>query len=75
MSTASLAASEKGAAGRIDLLFLSLALASTAILTALVLLDHQPASAALVVGGFGLGIAFLKAEFRDRKSTRLNSSH
>jgi len=46
MSTASLAASEKGAAVRIDLLFLGLALASTAILIALVLLDHQPASAA-----------------------------
>jgi len=70
MSTASLAASEKGAAGRIDLLFLSLALASTAILTALVLLDHQPASAALVVGGFGLGIAFLKAEFSYTASWR-----
>ena len=52
MSTASLAASERGAAVRIDLLFLGLALASTAILIALVLLDHQPASAALVVGGF-----------------------
>jgi len=70
MSTASLAASEKGAAVRIDLLFLGLALASTAILIALVLLDHQPASAALVVGGFGLGIAFLKAEFSYTASWR-----
>ena len=70
MSTASLAASEKGAAVRIDLLFLGLALASTAILIALVLLDHQPASAALIVGGFGLGIAFLKAEFSYTASWR-----
>jgi uncharacterized protein len=70
MSTASLAASEKGAAGRIDRLFLGLALAPTAILIALVLLDHQPASAALILGGFGLGIAFLKAEFSYTASWR-----
>jgi uncharacterized protein len=70
MSTASLAASEKGAAVRIDRLFLGLALAATAILIALVLLDHQPASAALVVAGFGLGIAFLKAEFSYTASWR-----
>jgi len=70
MSTASLAASEKGAAVRIDLLFLGLALASTAILVTLVLLDHQPASAALILGGFGLGIAFLKAEFSFTASWR-----
>ena len=70
MSTASLAASEKGAAVRIDLLFLGLALASTAILVALVLLDHQPASAALILLGFGLGIAFLKAEFSYTASWR-----
>ncbi|HEY6859108.1 MAG TPA: YeeE/YedE family protein [Pseudolabrys sp.] len=70
MSTASLAASEKGAAVRIDRLFLGLALASTAILIALVLLDHQPASAALILGGFGLGVAFLKAEFSYTASWR-----
>ncbi|MGB8894519.1 MAG: YeeE/YedE family protein [Pseudolabrys sp.] len=70
MSMASLAASEKGAAVRIDRLFLGLALASTAILIALVLLDHQPASAALILGGFGLGIAFLKAEFSYTASWR-----
>lgn len=63
MSTASLAASKPGAAIRVDRLFLGLALAATAILIALVLLDHQPASAALLLGGFGLGVAFLKAEF------------
>ena len=55
MSTASLAASGRGAAVRIDRLFLGLALGATAILITLVLLDHQPASAALILGGFGLG--------------------
>ena len=70
MSTASLAASDSGAAVRIDRLFLGFALAATAILIALVLLDHQPASAALIVGGFGLGVAFLKAEFSYTASWR-----
>jgi uncharacterized membrane protein YedE/YeeE len=63
MSTASLAASDPGAAVRVDRLFLGLALGATAILIALVLLDQQPASAALILGGFGLGVAFLRAEF------------
>jgi uncharacterized protein len=70
MSTVSLAASSSGAAVRIDRLFLGLALGATAILVALVLLDHQPASAALILGGFGLGIAFLKAEFSYTASWR-----
>ena len=70
MSTASLAASEKDALLRIDRLFLGLALAITAILIMLVLLDHQPASAALILGGFGLGVAFLKAEFSYTASWR-----
>ena len=46
-----------------DALFLSLSVVMTAVLVALVLLDGQPASAALIVGGFALGAAFLKAEF------------
>ncbi len=70
MSTASLAASNQDAAVRIDRLFLGLALGSTAILIALVLLDHQPLSAMLILGGFGLGIAFLKAEFSYTASWR-----
>jgi len=70
MSTVSLAASGRGAAVRMDRLFLGLALAATAILVALVLLDHQPASAVLLVGGFGLGVAFLKAEFSYTASWR-----
>ena len=70
MSTASLAASRPGEAIRMDRLFLGLALAATAILIALVLLDHQPVSAALILGGFGLGVAFLKAEFSYTASWR-----
>jgi uncharacterized protein len=70
MSTAALAAPDQGAAVRIDRLFLGLALASASILISLVLLDHQPASAALILGGFGLGVAFLKAEFSYTASWR-----
>jgi len=70
MSTAVLSAPETRAAVGVDRLFLVLALAATAIFIALVLLDGQPASAALIVGGFGLGIAFLKAEFSYTASWR-----
>src|SRR5262249_61413995 len=70
MTTATLAAPDQGAVVRIDRLFLGLAFASASILIALVLLDHQPASAALIVGGFGLGVAFLKAEFSYTASWR-----
>ncbi len=70
MTTATLAAPNSGAALGIDRLFLGLALIATAILIALVLLDGQPASAALILGGFGLGIAFLKAEFSYTASWR-----
>jgi uncharacterized membrane protein YedE/YeeE len=70
MSTATLAGAEPRAAARIDRLFLALSLAATAVLVALVLLDRQPASAALILGGFGLGVAFLKAEFSYTASRR-----
>ena len=70
MSTATVAAPSAGAAIGIDRLFLSLAIGATAILVALVLLDGQPLSAALILGGFGLGIAFLKAEFSYTASWR-----
>jgi uncharacterized protein len=53
-----------------DFLFLALSLGATAILVALVLLDGQPASAALILGGFGLGVAFFKAEFSYTASWR-----
>src|SRR5512147_1735253 len=70
MSTATVAAPNAGAAIGIDRLFLGLAICATAILMALVLLDGQPLSAALILGGFGLGIAFLKAEFSYTASWR-----
>ena len=50
-------------AARLDWPFLIAALLGTAVLVALVALDGQPASAALVIGGFALGVAFLKSEF------------
>src|SRR3974390_50485 len=53
-----------------DRLFLSLAVMATAILLALVLLDGQPASAGLILGGFALGIAFFKFEFSYTASWR-----
>lgn len=70
MSTVTTAVPGAGAAVGIDRLFLALALAATAILIALVLLDGQPLSAALILGGFGLGVAFLKAEFSYTASWR-----
>jgi hypothetical protein len=70
MSTTTLAAPATGVRPTIDRLFLGLSLAATAILIALVLLDGQRASAALILGGFGLGVAFLKAEFSYTASWR-----
>jgi hypothetical protein len=70
MSTATLTAPDVRAGGGTDILVLGLSIAATAILLALVLLDGQYASAALIVGGFGLGIAFLKAEFSYTASWR-----
>jgi uncharacterized membrane protein YedE/YeeE len=70
MSTAALSTPDTWAGFSVDRLFLGLAVVATAILIALVLLDGQPASAALIVGGFGLGIAFLKAEFSYTASWR-----
>src|ERR1041385_7014081 len=51
------------AAPRLDWPFLIAALLATAVLVALTWLDGQPASAALLIGGFALGAAFLKTEF------------
>ncbi len=70
MTTATIATSDARPAARWDALFLALSLGATAILLALVLLDGQPASAALILGGFGLGAAFLKAEFSYTASWR-----
>ena len=70
MTSAALSASAPRTVARFDLLFLLLAVVATVILIVLVLLDGQPASAALIIGGFGLGIAFLKAEFSYTASWR-----
>ncbi|MBI3433831.1 MAG: YeeE/YedE family protein [Proteobacteria bacterium] len=43
--------------------FLALATGATGVFVALVLLDGQPRSALLILCGFALGAAFLKAEF------------
>ena len=48
---------------RLDWPFLIAALLGIAVLVALVSLDGQPASAGLLIGGFALGVAFLKTEF------------
>lgn len=69
MSTTTVSVSTP-AASNIDYLFLGAAVLATAILVALVLLDGQPASAVLILGGFALGIAFLKAEFSYTASWR-----
>src|ERR1051326_4566907 len=48
---------------RLDWPFLIAAVLGTVVLVTLVVLDGQPASAALIILGFALGVAFLKAEF------------
>jgi uncharacterized membrane protein YedE/YeeE len=50
--------------------FLGAAVAITAVLIALVLLDGEPRSAALIAAGFGLGVAFLTTEFSFTASWR-----
>ena len=50
--------------------FLIAAIVATVLLIALVVLDGEPRSAALIAAGFGLGIAFLKAEFSFTASWR-----
>jgi uncharacterized membrane protein YedE/YeeE len=70
MTTATLHSTDVRTPPNWDALFLALSLGITALLLALVLLDGQPASAALILGGFGLGIAFLKAEFSYTASWR-----
>src|SRR4051812_11610180 len=62
MSTTTLS-SPAVVAPRLDWPFLLAAVLGTAVLVVLVVLDGQPASAALIVGGFALGAAFLKTEF------------
>ncbi len=70
MSTTTIDAPSAAPALGVDRLFLGLAIGATAILVALVLLDNQPMSAALILGGFALGVAFLKAAFSFTASWR-----
>jgi uncharacterized membrane protein YedE/YeeE len=70
MSTATLTTPAHPVRVAADRLFLFLSLFATAVLVALVLLDGQPASAALILGGFGLGVAFVRAEFSYTASWR-----
>jgi len=60
---ATIAVTPAAEAPRRDWLFLIAAVLGTAVLVALTWLDGQPASAALLIGGFALGAAFLKTEF------------
>jgi uncharacterized membrane protein YedE/YeeE len=70
MTTVSMTAPDVRPARTRDPLFLAIAILATAVLAALVLLDGQPWSAALILGGFGLGAAFLVAEFSFTASWR-----
>lgn len=69
VSTAAPATAAPLSSGR-DWPFLLAALAATALLVALVTLDGQPRSGALILAGFGLGVAFLKFEFSYTASWR-----
>jgi uncharacterized membrane protein YedE/YeeE len=70
MTTATIGAPAARAGFSFDFLFLALSVGATAILIVLVLLDGQLWSAALILGGFALGVAFLKAEFSYTASWR-----
>ncbi len=70
MSTATLTTAKPRAGAGSDPLFLALSIGASALLIALVLVDGQPASAVLILGGFGLGIAFWTAEFSYTASWR-----
>jgi uncharacterized membrane protein YedE/YeeE len=69
----SLAATEPVVAARaprLDWPFLLASVLATALLIALVLVDGQPAAAALLLSGFALGAVFLRAEFSFTASWR-----
>ena len=70
MTTVSVTAPDARPAAKRDPLFLAISVLATAALVALVMLDGEPRSAALILGGFGLGIAFLVAEFSFTASWR-----
>src|SRR5687767_997022 len=68
--TATIVDTKAAAAPRLDWPFLAAAVLTTAVLLALVALDGAPASAGLILGGFALGVVFLKAEFSFTASWR-----
>lgn len=70
MTIATAAGAEPANTTRRDWLFLSAATLATAVLVALVVLDGQPASAALILFGAALGAAFLIGEFSFTASWR-----
>jgi uncharacterized membrane protein YedE/YeeE len=70
MSIAATTLVATGRTPRWDWPFVSAAVLATALLVALVLIDGQPAAAALVLSGFGLGVVFFKAEFSFTASWR-----
>jgi uncharacterized protein len=70
MTVATAAPAEAKVLPRFDWPFLSAAVLATAMLVALVLLDGQPASVALILSGFALGVVFLRAEFSFTASWR-----
>jgi uncharacterized membrane protein YedE/YeeE len=55
---------------RLDWPFLIASVLATAVMIALVMIDGQPAAAALIVLGFALGVTFLKTEFSFTASWR-----
>src|SRR6185436_15421693 len=63
MSVAATTSAPVERAPRFDWPFIAAAVLATALLVAHVLIDGQPAAAALVLSGFALGAVFLKAEF------------
>jgi hypothetical protein len=70
IATTAPAAARDASTPQRDWLFLIAALLATTVLIALVLVDGQPASAGLILGGFALGVAFLTAEFSFTASWR-----
>jgi uncharacterized protein len=70
MSVAATPSATAAPAPRLDWPFLTASSLALAVLVALVLIDGQPAAAALLVLGFALGAVFLKAEFSFTASWR-----
>jgi uncharacterized membrane protein YedE/YeeE len=70
MSTLATSSAVAARAPRLDWPFLVASVLAVAVLVALVLVDGQPAAAALLMFGFALGAVFLKAEFSFTASWR-----